>query len=544
MSNSEKNGTIEQVKGKGKRGLVKVVFGRTVFFLLFLLLQLAALVLLYHWLDERYRSYGYGAYTFIGAAFAVKILNEKQNSSFKMAWLVIVLLFPVFGAFFYVFVQLQLETKMMATRIRDTLARTGHYLAQDPAVLEEIKCTDPAGASLCRYLGETCGFPAYGRTQVTYYPLGEDFYAALLPKLREARRFIFLEYFIVARGEFWDSIEAILTERAAAGVEVRLLYDGMNQFSSLSYDYPKQLEEKGIHCRVFNPIRPAISTSQNNRDHRKILVIDGHTAFTGGLNLADEYINRRARFGHWKDNAVCLTGDAVRSFTVMFLQMWGVCCRKPEFSYEYEEFLEPAQDGALPEPEGRAGLSEQAENAGYAVPFCDSPLDDEPVGHQVYLDIIYRAREYLYITTPYLTLDDDMLTALTFAAKRGVNTVILLPHIPDKNYAFMLAHSYYEELLDAGVKIYEYLPGFVHAKTFVSDDEQAVVGSINMDFRSQYLNFESAVYLCGCPVIPKIREDIEETLTRSVRMTKDSYHMLPLWHRFAGRAMRLVAPLV
>ena len=332
----------------------------------------------------------------------------------------------------------------------------------------------------------------------------------------------------------WDSIVKILEQKVKEGVEVRILYDGMNSFSNLPHDYPKELEAKGIHCQIFNPIRPAISTSQNNRDHRKILVIDGHTAYTGGVNLADEYINRKVRFGHWKDNAIRLKGDAVNNFTVMFLQMWDVCVKKLDSDFDYSRYLDTGDYFHAPE----------LNMDGFSIPFSDSPIDGEPVGHQLYLDIIYQARKYVYIMTPYLVLDDDMITALTYAAKRGVDTVIIMPHIPDKKSAFMLAHSYYTELIEASVKVYEYLPGFVHSKTFVSDGEKAVVGSVNMDFRSQYLNFECGVYIYENPVVKDIRYDFDETLKKCVRMTKESVDALPTLHKFCGKAMRLIAPLM
>lgn len=529
-----KGRTMEEVKGKGKRGLVRIVFGRTTFFILFTALQAMVLIWIYLWLDDKYQAYGYGLFGLISAALAVRILNEKQNASFKMAWLVVVLLFPVFGGLFYVFVQLQMETKIIARRIRDINSRTNHYMVQNQPVYEKLEVKSERSANLCRYLGVQCGFPVYDQTNVKYYPIGEAFFEELLPELRAAKRFIFLEYFIIAPGVMWDSVLEILTEKMKEGVDVRLIYDGMNSFSNLPHDYPKELAERGIKCRIFNPIRPAISTSQNNRDHRKILVIDGHTAYTGGLNLADEYINRKVRFGHWKDNAVRLKGEAVRSFTVMFLQMWDVCTRYSEQECLYDWFLETGEDLCPP------SLNKE----GFVIPFCDSPLDREPVGHQVYLDIIYQARRYVYIMTPYLILDDDMLTALSYAAKRGVETVIIMPHIPDKKYAFMLAHTYYPELIEAGVKIYEYVPGFVHAKTFLSDDEQAVVGSINLDFRSQYLNFESAVYICQSPALKEIHSDFEETLKKCVRMTQESCEALPFLHRFGGSALRLIAPLM
>ena len=523
----------EEVRGKGKRGLLRIIFGRTTFFILFMALQIAVLAWIYFWLDDRYQAYGYGAFGLVSAILAIRILNEKQNASFKMAWLVPVLLFPVFGCLFYIFVQLQMETKILAKRIADIRIRTRSYLNQNEAIAAKLMKENRRNANLSRYLSERAGYPVYDKTNFKYYPLGDDFFPDLLEELKAAERFIFLEYFIIQRGVMWDSVLKILEEKAAAGVDVRVLYDGMNSFSNLPHDYPKELEAKGVRCRIFNPIRPAISTSQNNRDHRKILVIDGHTAFTGGVNLADEYINRKVRFGHWKDNAVRLKGEAVKSFTVMFLQMWSVCAFRPEYDFDYGPFLDTGDHFHSP----------ALNMDGYSIPFSDSPLDGEPVGHQVYLDILYQARRYVYIMTPYLILDDDMVTALTYAAKRGVDTVIVMPHIPDKKYAFMLAHSYYPELMEAGVKIYEYLPGFIHSKTFVSDDEKAVVGSINMDFRSQYLNFECAVYIYKNPVIGDIRADFDETLKKCVRMSMESYESLPLMHRFWGRTLRLIAPL-
>ena len=525
---------MDEMKGRGKRGLLRVVFGRTMFFLLFIALQLAFFFWIYVWLDNKYQAWGYGSFALISAILTIHILNEKQNASFKMAWLIPVLLFPVFGTLFYVFVQLQMETKIFAKRIAEVQKRTDHFLEQDTAVYERLSRRSRRNANLSHYMKKSGGYPTWDRTNFKYFPLGDEFYTDVLQELQKARRYIFVEYFIISKGILWDSILKILEQKAKEGVEVRILYDGMNSFSNLPHDYPKELEAKGIHCRIFNPIRPAISTSQNNRDHRKILVIDGHTAYTGGVNLADEYINRKVRFGHWKDNAIRLKGEAVKNFTVMFLQMWDVCSKKPDSDFDYSPYLDTGDYFHSPE----------LDMDGFSIPFSDSPIDGEAVGHQLYLDIIYQAKKYVYIMTPYLVLDDDMITALTYAAKRGVDTVIIMPHIPDKKSAFMLAHSYYTELIEAGVKIYEYLPGFVHSKTFVSDGEKAVVGSVNMDFRSQYLNFECGVYIYENPVVEQIKKDFDETLPKCVRMTEESVEALPALHKFCGKAMRLIAPLM
>ena len=284
---------------------------------------------------------------------------------------------------------------------------------------------------------------------------------------------------------------------------------------------------------MFAPIVPALSTRQNNRDHRKIVVIDGKVAFTGGINLADEYINRKERFGHWKDTAIMITGEAVRSFTIMFLEMWSVDKNLRNMPLElFEKYLD-----IVPDKESEPG-------DGFIMPYGDSPLDNEAVGEQVYMDILYTAKDYVHIMTPYLILSNEMITALTYAAKRGVDVKIIMPHIPDKWYAFVLAKTYYNELLDAGVKIYEYTPGFVHAKVFTSDDEKAVVGTINLDYRSLYLHFECAVYLYQNEEIPSIEEDFQETFAKCQEVLPSDYKRQKFFDRMAGRVLRILAPLM
>ena len=315
-----------------------------------------------------------------------------------------------------------------------------------------------------------------------------------------------------------------------AGVEVRVLYDATCTFYRLPYGYPKRMEALGIHCKMFAPLRPLVSTYYNNRDHRKIAVIDGRIGFTGGVNLADEYANLVRVYGVWKDTAVRLEGEAVRSLTLMFLQMWGMDEREPDTD-SYGRYLRVPQ---RPLPEA----------SGYVLPYADSPLDDERVGECVYLDILNHAERYVRIMTPYLILDETMVMALTFAAKRGVDVELILPHVPDKKFAFALAKGHYRELLDAGVKIYEYTPGFVHAKVFVSDDRKAVVGTINLDYRSLYLHFEDAVYLYDCPCIKDIVADYDATRAQSQVVTHGDLARIPLHTRIAAALLKLVAPLM
>ncbi|MDO4545337.1 MAG: phospholipase D-like domain-containing protein, partial [Bacillota bacterium] len=282
--------------------------------------------------------------------------------------------------------------------------------------------------------------------------------------------------------------------------------------------------------KVFSPMKPFLTTHQNNRDHRKILVIDGHTAFTGGVNLADEYINRRERFGHWKDTAIMVKGQATDSFTLMFLQMWNIDEKVKE---KYARYLYTG-----------GGHETGMHNGGYVLPYGDSPFDHEEVGEKVYFDILNRAKDYVHIMSPYLILDEETINVLTFAAQRGVDVKIILPHIPDKKYAYLLARTYYEELIREGVEIYEYTPGFIHAKVFTSDDEKAVVGTINLDFRSLYLHFECAAYIWKNPVVTDIEMDFQNTLAQSEKMTLKDCQQYNIIHKFAGRALRLVAPLM
>ena len=340
-----------------------------------------------------------------------------------------------------------------------------------------------------------------------------------------------MEYFIVEHGVMWDAILQVLETKAAEGVEVRFMYDGMGNLFTLPHGYEKAMQEKGIQCKIFAPVRPALSSYQNNRDHRKICVIDGHTAFTGGVNLADEYINQRVRFGHWKDTAVMIKGKAVDSFTMMFLQLWDVTERDGE---EYRRFLCP------PEFHMPAGMA----YGGFVMPYADSPLDGENIGESVYLDILGRSRRYVHITTPYLILDDTTLAALKFAAKRGVEVIIIMPHIPDKLYAYLLARSYYAELLRAGVQIYEYTPGFIHAKTVVVDDKVATVGTINFDYRSLYLHFECGVWMFNCSSIYEIKEDYMDTLAKCDEVTKEKIRETSRLKLFGQSLLRLVAPLM
>lgn len=370
----------------------------------------------------------------------------------------------------------------------------------------------------------------YENTAVTYYPMGQDKIGALLDALQSAEHFIFLEYFIIEEGDVWGRILKILEEKVRAALRCAVLYDGTCTFYRLPYGYPKRMEALGIRCKMFAPLRPFVSTYYNNRDHRKIAVIDGRVGFTGGVNLSDEYANLVHVYGVWKDTAVRLEGEAMRSLTLMFLQMWGMDEREPGY-------------GVLRAVSQRAAAA-AAGGGGYVLPYADSPLDDERVGESVYLDILSHAERYVRIFTPYLILDETMVMALTFAASAVWMWSSFYRTLPDKKFAFALAKGHYRELLDAGVKIYEYTPGFVHAKVFVSDDCKAVVGTINLDYRSLYLHFENAVYLYDCPCIADIVADFDATRAQSQIVTHGDLARIPLHTRITSALLKLVAPLM
>lgn len=511
-----------------KKKAVYIIYGRTLFVIVAVLIQAAVLALCFTWLTG-YRTYMNIGFMVLSAILVVYIINSKSNPAVKLAWIIPMLIFPVFGGLIYIFFQLQPGPKATNRKLNKIQKYTAHFTPENPEVKEKLVQEDLQLANLSKYLYRFGGYPTYENTEVTYFPSGEDKFAALLPELEKAQEFIFLEYFILEEGYMWNTVLEILKRKAAEGVEVRLMYDGMCCLALLPYSYPEYIRQFGIACKMFQPIAPVLDSMQNNRDHRKILVIDGKAAFTGGINFADEYINRKERFGYWKDTAVMLKGEAVQSFTLMFLQMWNITEKNGE---NYSKYLDvPA-------------FCPEKWQPGFVIPYGDSPLDDENVGEHLYMDILNTAENYVHIMTPYLIIDNEMITALTYAAKRGVEVSLILPHIPDKKLAFMLAHSYYPRLLECGVKIYEYTPGFVHAKVFTSDDREAVVGTVNLDYRSFYLHFECGVYLYGCDEIKRIEADFQDTLAKCQPMTMADYKKLSWLHRLTGHVFKIFAPLM
>ncbi len=521
---------ITENKTKIKKSFFTVVTGRTFIIAALLLAQVGVLL----WGFQRLGDYIHLGSAVASALMLIYISNSKSDPTVKLTWCFVVALVPVLGIPLYFYIKLDLGHRTVQGAISRCERETAPFMLTSEGsggdAGQTLEKSDPDAASLAKYLRDRAGFPAYTGSEVTYFPLGENKFESMLQELEKAESFIFMEYFIVSPGRMWDTILEVLARKAKAGVDVRFMYDGTCAFGDIPYSYPKELEALGIRCKMFAPMRPFVSTHYNNRDHRKILVIDGKVAYTGGVNLADEYINEKERFGHWKDTAILVRGEAVRSFTLMFLQMWNASERAG--GCDYSRFLPPPEE------------IRSDDAPGVVIPYGDSPMDQEKVGETVYLHLINTARQYVYIMTPYLILDGETLMALTSAAKRGVDVRLVLPHIPDKTYAFWLAKSHYPELVDAGVKIYEYTPGFVHAKVFLQDGKMGVVGTINLDYRSLYHHFEDAALLCGVPALEDIRADFEDTLAKSRRVTREDIAHEKFHVRFLGGLLKIVAPLM
>ena len=510
--------------------ILKLIFNKAFYVAFSFILQIVWMGLLLARVISfsRYISFGVEILSFV---IVLRILSRKINPSYKLAWSVTIMCIPVFGLLFY----LMFGKSRIGSEIQkrfDRLMESGRpFLQEDPSIRETIENENPSMAAQSKYIRDKSGFPLCSNTTAEYFQVGEDMFPVLVKELSKAKHYIFIEYFIINDGVMWQTILKILERKAAQGVDVRLIYDGFGCLSTLPTKYYEKIAAKGIKSMVFNPFRPIVNIIQNNRDHRKICVIDGCTGFTGGINLSDEYINQKERFGHWKDTAVMLKGEAVWNMTVMFLHMWQIVNNIPdEVRYEYYR-----PHHFHPEP---------FTGEGYIQPFSDSPLDAEVVGESVYLNIINRAREYVYICTPYLIIDNEMITALSLAAKSGVDVRIMTPGIPDKKIVNMLTHSYYEQLLEAGVRIFEYQPGFLHAKSFVCDDEVAVVGTINLDYRSLYLHFEDGVWMYANPVVLDVKQDFMEALPYCREMDISFCRNQKLAVRAMQSLLRVVAPML
>ncbi|MGN0342296.1 MAG: cardiolipin synthase [Roseburia sp.] len=481
---------------------IKNSVGRAVVVALSVLLQVIWIVALALKLTEYYAAISTIA-SLLALLVALRIYGEQINSAYKLSWIILILVFPVLGLCLFlifgnessiVFIKKYFESKQFDLK---------EILPENPAAAEQLRERNLGIYNQTRYLRDVCGYPLYDQTDVVYYGDTVEALEAQKEALRGATHFIFMEYHAIEDTEPWREIEDILSAKVKEGVDVRVVYDDMGSIGFLSKPFARRLQSKGIQCRVFNPLVPVMNVFMNNRDHRKITVVDGKVGFTGGYNLADEYFNITHPYGQWKDSGIRLTGKAVNSFTVIFLEMWNSTQKTVEdptpFLVDYDYVAR--------------------ENC-FVQPYADTPMDKEYTGENVYLNLIKNARKSVYITTPYLIIDDEMQRELILAAGRGVDVRIVTPGIPDKKIVFKATRSYYPALVGRGVRIFEYTPGFIHSKQFLCDGEVAAVGTINMDFRSLYLHFENGCIFYGGQAVRDVEKDFDELFAVSEEVTE------------------------
>lgn len=506
--------------------VLKIVRSRFFLAALAILLEFAQLLAVFILLYEYFLPI-----TILGWIFHISVLlyliNRDEIPEFKLPWLIILFLLPVIGAFVFMLLSSNEASKKTTERYERTLLELKPYQRQTAAI-DQLRDQDADAYAQASYLFNVASMPCYGNSETTYYPLGEDFFTALLADLKKAEHFILMEYFIVQKGKMWDSIHAVLKEKAAQGICVYFMYDDFGCMTTLPEHYYEQLCEEGIHCLPSNKFTPILSHIHNNRDHRKITVIDGKVGYTGGVNLADEYINAYEKFGHWKDTAVRIEGGAVKNLTALHLASWNTQSKDPVDCAPYME---------VP--------TRQSVEQGYVIPFGDgpAPLYEDTIGKNVYLNMIHGAKDYLYITTPYLICDHDLLSALRMAAKKGVDVRIITPHIPDKKTVFLMTRSNYRVLIQDGVKIYEYTPGFIHAKNFVCDDKFAVCGTINLDYRSLVHHFECGAWMYDTECIGEMKADFLATTAQSQIITVEQAKLRG-WQRLLAELMKVFSPLL
>jgi len=461
-------------------------------------------------------------YSVLSVLIVLGILKDSIHLSNDLPWIILILIFPIFGTILLITIGKNYQKNKLLKNILNKEKDYENYLEQDSKIIKEIEDNKLDNIN---YLINRTRFVISKNNKVTYYNFGEKFYPELLKELKKAEKFIFMEYFIVNKGTMWNGILEILKEKAQNGVDVRILYDDMGSLSMLTTKYPKELAGYGIKCIPFNKLSPFKGVFMNNRDHRKMTIIDGKVAFSGGVNLSDEYININSKLGVWKDNGIKIVGEGIWNLTVMFLTMWNANIKTDknilEFKYDFKN---------------------QIKNDGYVIPYGVGPFHSDLIGEDVYLNMINSAKDYLYIMTPYLIIDSEMVNSLIRAAKRGVDVRIIVPGIPDQKIVYTLSSSFFKILHDNGVKIYKYSKGFVHSKVFLSDDIRAVVGTINMDYRSLYLHFENGIYLENNSEIKEIISDFEETLKDCHRL-EDKDVKVGFFKNLWQAVLRLLAPL-
>lgn len=487
-------------KKKTQNGLKRLFFS-----LFAIVLQAVFLVYVFMRLSD-YATFVGTATRIIAILLVLKIYGREQTAAMKTPWIILMLALPIMGVTLFLLVGLNGVPYKMRERFAEVDAMLLPRLPKNEEILQKMQQTQPQAAAISSYLYRNASYPVYQNTDVRYYDDACKALEAQLADLAKAEKYIFMEYHAIEDKESWHRIQAVLEERVAAGVEVRVFYDDMGSIWFINRDFAQKLERRGIQCRVFNPMAPAFNMFLNNRDHRKMTIIDGKVGFTGGYNLANEYFNVTHPYGFWKDSGIRLEGDAVKSLTIAFLEMWNASERKLPTEVDVSRYL--------------LRYDYRAKQRGFVQPYADSPLDGEQVGEEVYISMANKAQRYCWFITPYLIITDEMSHALTLAAKRGVDVRIITPGIPDKKIVYSVTRSFYHQLVKHGVRIFEWTPGFCHAKMSVADDSMATCGTINLDYRSLYHHFENGCFLADCEAVLAIRRDFEKTFTGCMEVTE------------------------
>lgn len=523
MNNVQSGEGLSLLK-RSKKGLLRVIFSHTGLVLLMLMIQIFMMLSVYIWFNDFMFEY-LGGSGILAVVVGLYIISSNIDPTAKITWVVVLMAMPVFGALFFLYTKYDIGNREIKKRIENIHAKTVDMNVQDLKTFEDLEKDNPNLAALAYYVNKTGPYPIYRNTEVKYFKIGEEMFECIKEELYKAKEFIFLEFFIIDEGKMWGQILEILANKVKEGVDVRVVYDGTCEFTTLNASYLKRLEELGIKCHVFSKATPFLSTYYNYRDHRKIIVIDNEVAYTGGINLADEYINHIVKYGHWKDAGILIKGEAVKSFTMMFLETWNIANELDYAKYLNQKVKQYPSDG-------------------YIMPYGDCPFDNFKVGEDIYIDILYRAKKYVHIMSPYLILDGEMEKALKFASNRGIDVKLILPAIPDKVTPNALAKTHYKSLIESGIEIYEYSPGFIHSKVFVSDDEIGVVGTINLDYRSLYHHFECAAYLYKSKVIKDIEDDFIDTLKKCKRINHEDIKRMSIITKITGYIFKAFAPLM
>ena len=501
-----------------------LIYGRIIFMILLLVLQLLLFVGFFLWLGSSI-EYFLAVSLFASIVFFVFLINRESKNEYKLAWLLPIFIFPLSGICFYILVHYQTLTSKMQKQISRADKNAARKIIN--STYKEEKLPYPEIRDIVTYLKNSAFFLPYLHSDIAYYPSGEDAFPEMIRAMKAAKKFIFMEYFAIFPGVMWGTILDTLIEKRKEGVEIRIMYDGFGCAPLSPRSYQKYLRSLGLQAAIFTPVIPIFTAYLNNRDHRKICIVDGKTAFTGGINLSDQYINETHKYGYWKDTVIGVSGPAVRSFTGMFLELWDIVTETKEDINTYLDLRYKKYD--VP---------------GIVIPYSDNAYNNQDIAENVYYYIITQAKKYVHITTPYVIIDNQMMNALIFAARRGVDVTLIVPRTIDHFITFCTGRVFINTLVENGVRVYEFTPGFIHAKMFISDDTTAVVGSINLDYRSLFDQFEDAAFIYKHPVVAEIETDFQKTKAQSSEITKATYKKTPAHRRIIGRIFRVFAPLL